>query len=79
MGYIQAFPLIVTSSVMVAGSVISLLTASWWPLVLLAIAGWILVALRAATNRIDSLLGWKDTGSGCGKTERSKPHESLGD
>lgn len=54
MDSIQAFPLIVTSSVTVAGSVISLLTASWWPLVLLAIAGWMLVVLLGQTNSSDS-------------------------
>ena len=70
MDYSRVFRLIAISSVMVVALGISLLTASWWPLVLLATIGWIVVELRAATNKIDSLLDSKDIGSISGKTKR---------
>lgn len=56
MEFIQAFPLILIFYGTVAGSVISLMTASPWPLVLSVTVGWILAELRDRTNSSDS---WK--------------------
>lgn len=70
MDFIRAYLLTLTSSVMVGAWVISPMTASPWPLVLLAILGLIVVARLEQISRKGSSKPLSDTGSGSGKTKR---------